>query len=56
MQNDSSTTFKSGDEYSPWIAPLALIACSQLSFFSSRSIKTGKINPFSKTEKYWVFE
>lgn len=43
MQNDASTTFKQGDTVSPFIAPLAVMICSKLSFFKSRSIKTGKI-------------
>jgi hypothetical protein len=44
-QNDSSTTFKSGDTVSPFIAPMAVMMCSKLSFVKSRSIKTGKIRP-----------
>ncbi len=43
MQNDASTTFKQGDTVSPFIAPMAVMVCSKLSFFKSRSIKTGKI-------------
>lgn len=43
MQNDASTTFKQGDTVSPFIAPLAVMICGKLSFFKSRSIKTGKI-------------
>ena len=43
MQNDASTTFKQGDTASPFIAPMAVMICSKLSFFKSRSIKTGKI-------------
>jgi hypothetical protein len=42
-QNDAYTTFKSGDKISPYIAPLAVIICEKLTFFKSRSIKTGKI-------------
>jgi hypothetical protein len=42
-QNDASTTFKQGDELSPFIAPLAVMMCSKLSFAKSRSIKTGKV-------------
>ena len=45
MQNDSSTTFKQSDLTSPFIAPMAVMVCSKLSFVKSRSIKTGKINP-----------
>lgn len=44
-QNESSTTFKAGDNVSPWIAPLAVMACKKLSFNRSRAIKTGKIAP-----------
>lgn len=44
-QNDSSTTFKAGDTVSPFIAPMAVMICSKLSFIKSRSIKTGKISP-----------
>jgi hypothetical protein len=47
IQNDSSTTFKQSDEFSPWIAPLAVMACKKLSFYRSRTIKTGKISPVS---------
>jgi hypothetical protein len=43
MQNDASTTFKAGDSVSPFIAPMAVMVCSKLSFMKSRSIKTGKI-------------
>jgi hypothetical protein len=43
MQNDASTTFKAGDSVSPFIAPMAVMVCSKLSFIKSRSIKTGKI-------------
>lgn len=42
-QNDSSTTFKQSDLTSPFIAPMAVMMCSKLSFMKSRSIKTGKI-------------
>lgn len=44
-QNDSSTTFKQNDKTSPFIAPMAVMICEKLSFFKSRSIKTGKIVP-----------
>lgn len=43
MQNDASTTFKPGDSVSPFIAPMAVMICSKLSFVKSRSIKTGPI-------------
>lgn len=42
-QNDAYTTFKQGDSVSPFIAPMAVMVCSKLSFVKSRSIKTGKI-------------
>jgi hypothetical protein len=43
MHNDASTTFKPGDRVSPFIAPMAVMVCSKLSFVKSRSIKTGPI-------------
>lgn len=42
-QNDSYTTFKQGDQVSPWIAPLAIMACNKLSFYRVRSLNTGRI-------------
>lgn len=43
-QNDAYTTFKQGDTTSPFIAPLAVMMCSKLSFMRSRSIHSGKMN------------
>lgn len=42
-QNDSITTFKSGDTTSPWLAPLAVLACKHLSWNKSKSVHTGPI-------------
>ena len=42
-QNDAYTSFKQDDPASPFIAPMAVMVCSKLSFMKSRSIKTGKI-------------
>jgi hypothetical protein len=42
-QNDAYTTFRNNDKASPWIAPLAVMVCSKLSFVKSRSVVTGKI-------------
>jgi hypothetical protein len=42
-QNDAYTTFKNGDTTSPFIAPMAIMMCSKLSFMRSRSIYTGRI-------------
>lgn len=41
-QSDAYTTFKQGDNVSPFIAPMAVMICSKLSFMRSRSIYTGK--------------
>lgn len=41
-QNDAYTTFKPGDTISPFIAPMAVMVCSKLSFMKARSIYTGK--------------
>lgn len=43
MQNDASTTFKSGDNVSPFIAPMAVMMCDKLSFMRARSVYTGKM-------------
>lgn len=40
-QNDSLVSYKSGDTTAPWIAPLAVMACKKLSWFKSRSVRTG---------------
>lgn len=37
---DGTVTYKSGDDTSPWIAPLAVLACKNLSWKRSRSVKT----------------
>lgn len=42
-QNGGIMTFKSGDKLSPFIAPLAVIACEGLSWKKSRSVRTGRI-------------
>jgi hypothetical protein len=43
MQNEASTTFKSGDRVSPFIAPMAVMMCDKLSFMRARSVYTGKM-------------
>ena len=40
--NDAYTTFKPGDNTSPFIAPMAVMMASKLSFARSRSVYTGK--------------
>ena len=42
-QGQSLTTFKAGDTTSPWIAPLAVMACSRLSWNRARNVHTGRI-------------
>ena len=53
-QNDSSTTFKSGDTTSPFIAPMSVIVCKKLSFMKSRSLKTGKIFISTRPRSWWI--
>lgn len=43
--NGSVMTFKAGDNTSPFIAPLAVIAMTNLSWRKSRTVKTGRIIP-----------
>lgn len=40
-QNDASTTFKQGDNISPFIAPMAVMICNKLSFMKTRTVHTG---------------
>ena len=43
-QNDSYTTFKTGDTVSPFVAPMAVILCGKLSFVKTKSVYTGKMD------------
>lgn len=38
---DSTITYKGGDDVAPFVAPLAVLACKKLSWFKSRSVRTG---------------
>jgi hypothetical protein len=40
--NDAYTTFKDGDDHSPFVSPMAVMSCRMLSFVKSRSIVIGK--------------
>lgn len=42
-QNDSLVQFRAGDNHSPFVSPLAALACKHLSWKKSRSIHTGRI-------------
>ena len=42
-QFGANVSFKSGDTVSPWVAPLAVMACNKLSWKRMRSVKTGNI-------------
>lgn len=44
QSGQSSVSYKQGDEHSPWIAPLAHLACKNLSWRRTRSIHTGPIH------------
>lgn len=45
VQNSNMITFRSNDKAAPWIAPLANLACKNLSWMKSRRIRTGRIFP-----------
>lgn len=47
-QNDSIISFKDGDNVSPWISPLAVMACNRLTFVRSHSVTTGKMSQRKK--------
>lgn len=55
-RGDGQTVFKAGDDLSPFIAPLAIMACKHLTWRQSRSISVGKT--FGLQEKmralYWM--
>lgn len=43
MQFGQMMTFKQNDIVSPWVAPLAVLACQRLSWKRIRSVRTGSI-------------
>ncbi len=43
LQANMQVTFRNDDTASPWIAPLAIMACKNLSWKRSRSVRTGPI-------------
>lgn len=45
IQNNNVITYKAGDETSPWLAPLAKLACKGLSWRKSRAVQIGKTLP-----------
>lgn len=45
-----------GDGSSPWIAPLAVIACQRLSWKRMRSVKTGSIFYHAPVVEGWRYE
>lgn len=53
-QFGATITFKAGDETSPWVAPLAKLACQRLSWKRMRSVKVGNIYGARKPEPTWV--
>lgn len=42
VRGDGSTMFRPGDNASPFVAPLAVMACARLSWKQSRSVTVGK--------------
>jgi hypothetical protein len=54
IQNQSVITFKAGDETSPWLAPLAKLACKNLSWRKSRAVQLGKALPPKQTPG-WLY-
>lgn len=51
-QNNAYTSFKSGDNVSPFIAPMAVMSCQKLSFVRSRSVTTGKISQLADSSDW----
>jgi len=51
----SSYTFREGDDVSPYIAPLARMACAKLSWTRSRTVNTGRMTaPGAKLLDWWT--
>lgn len=55
-QYGATVSFKSGDVVSPWIAPLAVIACQRLTWKRIRSVRTGSIWDRPTDESRWTTE
>lgn len=53
IQNNNVITFKAGDETSPWLAPLAKLACRGLSWRKSRAVQVGKTLPPKSPLSWW---
>lgn len=51
-QSGTLMTFKAGDDAAPFIAPLAVLACKKLSWFRSRSVKTGRSSSSGRSGYY----
>lgn len=43
LQASMQVTFRNDDTASPWVAPMAIMACKNLSWKRSRSVRTGPI-------------
>lgn len=54
IQNNNVITFKAGDETSPWLAPLAKLACKGLSWRKSRAVQLGKALPPRRSVSWWT--
>lgn len=55
MQYGQMITFNN-DGASPWVAPLAVLACKRLSWHRIRSIRTGALFPREPVSKGWAYE
>lgn len=55
-QNGSSMVFDDGNLTSPWIAPLAVLACQKLSWKRMRSVKTGALFGHKPLVGSWATE
>jgi len=50
----NSMMFQQGNTTSPWVSPLAMLACHRLSWMRPRSIKTGSLYGRPQRNNDWV--
>ncbi|WDS61317.1 head-to-tail adaptor [Satellite phage MiniFlayer] len=54
LQASMQVTFRNDDKTSPWIAPMAVMACRNLSWKRSRSVRTGPILGRKRRKDWWT--
>lgn len=47
-------TFRNGDKASPYVSPLAAMACAKLSWLRARGVRTGRLAPSTRPTSWWT--